>query len=143
MGLWKFLKDKGYEHISFERVCSGALGVPLLYEYLKSIGAASEPDWLAAQLAECPDPTPVIFNAAHDPQEPAPLAAATVKLFVEILGAEAGNLALKYSPPGDFIWAEVFPLASSKNCSIRISWNLFAPRDVSGACSLKFPYMSL
>jgi glucokinase len=100
MGLWKFLKDKGYEHISFERVCSGALGVPLLYEYLKSIGAASEPDWLAAQLAECPDPTPVIFNAAHDPQEPAPLAAATVKLFVEILGAEAGNLALKVLSTG-------------------------------------------
>lgn len=95
MGLWKFLKDKGYEHISFERVCSGALGVPLLYEYLKSTGVAPEPEWLAAQLVDCADPTPVIFNAAHDPQRQAALAVATVDLFVAILGAESGNLALK------------------------------------------------
>lgn len=95
MRLWQFIKAKGYEHISFERVCSGALGVPLLYEYLKSIEVAPEPMWLRDQLASSPDPTPVIFNAAHDLQNPSALAAATVDLFVAILGAEAGNLALK------------------------------------------------
>lgn len=100
MGLWKFIHGKGYEHISFERVCSGGLGIPLLYEYLKSIKAAPEPDWLQAKLANAVDHTPVIFNAAHDPENPSALAAATVELFVEILGAEAGNLALKVLATG-------------------------------------------
>lgn len=100
MGLWQFIKARGYEHISFERVCSGALGVPLLYEYLKTIETAPEPDWLKDQLAASSDPTPVIFKAAHDAQTRSKLAAATVDLFVAILGAEAGNLALKVLSAG-------------------------------------------
>jgi glucokinase len=59
-----------------------------------------EPDWLADQLSSCEDPTPIIFSAAHDPVRPCKLAAATVDLFVTILGAEAGNLALKVLATG-------------------------------------------
>lgn len=100
MGLWKFLKEKGYRHISFERVCSGSLGIPNLYEYLKDSGVAPEPDWLREELTTSGDPTPVIFQAAHRDKEPSALAAATISLFVEILGAEAGNLALKVLSTG-------------------------------------------
>ncbi len=100
IGLLRYLNQQGYSHVSFERVCSGGLGIPLLYAYLKAIQHAEEPAWLAEQLANCDDPTPVIFNAAQDPARPCALAGAVLDLFVEILGAEAGNLALKVLATG-------------------------------------------
>jgi glucokinase len=82
-----------YDHVSFERVCSGR-GLPNIYAYLKETGYADEPAWLAAQLAAATDPTPVIVAAAQaDP--PCELCAGTLTMFVSILGAEAANLALK------------------------------------------------
>lgn len=100
IGLLRFLNEQGYHHVSYERVCSGGLGIPLLYAYLKAIKHAEEPVWLKDQLAHCEDPTPVIFNAAQDPARPCALASAVLDLFVEILGAEAGNLALKVMSTG-------------------------------------------
>lgn len=100
IGLLRYLNQQGYSHVSFERVCSGGLGIPLLYDYLKAIQHAEEPAWLAEQLANCDDPTPVIFNAAQDPARPCALASAVLDLFVEILGAESGNLALKVLATG-------------------------------------------
>ncbi len=86
-------------HVSYERVCSG-LGLPNIYAYLKDSGVAEEPAWLAARLAYAPDPTPIIVEAALNPRPPCPLAAATLEMFMEILGAEAGNLALKVLATG-------------------------------------------
>lgn len=100
VGLLAYINQQGFEHVSYERVCSGGLGIPHLYAYLRSIGYAPEPEWLAQQLAASDDPTPVIFNAAQDPARPCALAEATLDLFVEILGAEAGNLALKVLSTG-------------------------------------------
>jgi glucokinase len=94
IGLLTYLNARGYTHVSVERVCSGALGIPNLYAYLKSTGL-DEPGWLADKLATVDDPTPVIVNAAQDSAHPCELARATLGLFVEILGAESGNLALK------------------------------------------------
>lgn len=100
LGLLVYLRErKGHGHVSFERVCSG-MGVPNLYDYLRDSGYAPEPAWLAEQLAEAVDPTPVIFNAAKDADSPSELCAATVRMFVSILGAEAGNLALKVLATG-------------------------------------------
>ncbi len=99
VGLLAYLNGKGYTHVSYERVCSGGQGIPNLYTFMKSTGL-EEPPWLAEQLAKSKDPTPVIFSAAHDPARPCPLAAATVELFVSILGSEAGNLALKVLATG-------------------------------------------
>lgn len=99
MGLLNYLNARGYNHVSYERVCSGGQGVPNLYSYLKSTGV-EEPAWLAEKLAACKDPTPVIFSAAHDSSQPCKLASATVELFVSILGSEAGNLALKVLATG-------------------------------------------
>jgi glucokinase len=96
IGLLTYLSErKGLGHVSFERVCSGLLGIPNIYEYLKETGYAPEPDWLAARLAGAADRTPIIVNAAQDQANPCELCAATLRMFVAILGGEAGNLALK------------------------------------------------
>jgi len=100
LGLLEFIHAQGHEHVSFERVCSGGLGIPNLYSYLKSIRYAEEPAWLTEKLAVCVDPAPIIFNAAQDASRPCELAVATLDLFVTILGAEAGNLALKVLSTG-------------------------------------------
>lgn len=91
-GLLAFVRNR-YQHVSYERVLSG-IGLPNLYEYLKSIDVAEEPAWLAAELVAAEDQTPVIVNAAQDTGRPCLLAKKTLELFVSILGAKAGNLAL-------------------------------------------------
>lgn len=101
IGLLSFLLEKkGFEHVSFERVCSGGLGIPNLYAYLKETGTAEEPQWLARALAASVDPTPVIINNALDPEKACALCARTLDLFVEILGAECGNNTLKVMATG-------------------------------------------
>ncbi|HLN14597.1 MAG TPA: glucokinase [bacterium] len=97
-GLLESLARDG-SHVSYERVCSG-IGIPRLYAHLKAAGTAPEPAWLTGQLAAAADPTPVILRAATEHVPPAELAAATLALFVSILAAEAGNLALKVLATG-------------------------------------------
>jgi len=99
IGLLKYLNTKGFDHVSFERVCSGALGIPNIYNYLKTTGL-EEPAWLAKQLASSSDPTPVIVSVAHDQARTCELAKAVLDMFVAILGAEAGNLGLKVLSTG-------------------------------------------
>jgi glucokinase len=99
--LLSFLHEKkGFEHVSTERVCSGALGIPNLYAFLKETGLAEEPGWLAETLAASDDPTPVIIKNALEPAQACELCSKTLELFVEILGAEAGNQALKVMATG-------------------------------------------
>ena len=109
IGLLNYVVQHGFEHVSYERVCSGLLGMPQLYAYLKTTGL-EEPAWLVGQLAACDDPTPVIVTAAHDEPRPCALAKATLDLFVAILGAEAGNLALKvFSAGGIYLGGGISP----------------------------------
>jgi glucokinase len=93
-----YLQDR-FEHVSYERVCSGR-GLPNIYAYLKDSGYADEPTWLTEQLAAADDPTPVIVNAALNGERRCKLCVATLNAFVSILGAEAGNLALKVLATG-------------------------------------------
>ena len=86
-------------HVSFERVCSGR-GIPNIYRFLKERGHAVEPPELAEQLSAVDDPTPIIFNAALRADAPVEICIATLDTFVSILGAEAGNLALKVLATG-------------------------------------------
>jgi glucokinase len=88
-----------FPHVSFERVCSGK-GVPNIYSYLKETGYAEEPQWLAEQLTAAQDWTPIIINNALDKEKATKLCAGTLNTFVSILGAEAGNLALKVLATG-------------------------------------------
>ena len=96
--LLRYLHDR-FEHVSYERVCSGR-GLPNIYAFLKDSGYADEPAWLAEQLAVADDPTPVIVNTALNNERPCELCIATLDTFVSILGAEAGNLALKVLASG-------------------------------------------
>jgi glucokinase len=86
--------QRRFDHVSCERVCSG-MGLPNIYGFLKETGYAKEPDWLAEGLAAADDRTPIIVNAALDGERSCELCIATLGTFVSILGAEAGNLALK------------------------------------------------
>ncbi len=93
IGLLRFLKKK-YEHVSYDRICSGR-GLPVIYDFYKSLGRFAEPDWLTEQLAAAEDPAPIIVNAALDASRDCKICQNTLELFISILGAEAGNLALK------------------------------------------------
>ncbi len=94
--LTRFLMGR-FEHVSYERVCSG-IGIPNIYAFLKETGRADEPAWLAERLAAAADPTPTIVNAGLEGAPP--LCQMTLDLFAETLGAEAGNLALKVLATG-------------------------------------------
>jgi glucokinase len=98
LDLLRFLLGR-FGHVSCERVCSGK-GLPNIYTYLKESGRAKEPTWLAEQLAETDDPTPVIVRAALDGDRPCDLCVATLNTFVSILSSEAGNMALKVLATG-------------------------------------------
>ena len=80
------------DHVSYEAVCSGP-GLGRLYRFLRDRKAEEEPSWLADRLAKVADAAPVIVDAALTEKDA--LCIRTVRLFVSILGAEAGNLALK------------------------------------------------
>jgi glucokinase len=98
IGLLQYLLRR-YPHVSYERVCSG-LGIPNVYEYLKEVRFAAENNRVSEKLARTVDQTPIIIEAALDPVSPCRLCRETIDLFVSILGAEAGNLALKVMATG-------------------------------------------
>ena len=86
-----------YGHLSFERVCSGS-AIPSLYDFLRIHGDYPEPEWLRQELADSPDPNPVIVGAALE--KSAELCVATLDLFVRILAGEVGNMALNVLATG-------------------------------------------
>ena len=92
-----WLMDR-YEHVSYERVCSG-LGTALIYRFLKETGRCEEPPWLGEQLAHVADPVPVIDRFSQG-DEACPICRRTMDLFIRLLGAKAGNLALGLLPTG-------------------------------------------
>jgi len=106
-GLLRFMRER-CGHVSVERVCSGS-GLPNVYDFLRERGVAGESPELAARLAGAADRTPAIVAAAVADPAPDALAAATVRLFVAILGAEAGNLALKVLATGGVYLAGGMP----------------------------------
>ena len=88
---------KKWEHVSYERICSG-IGMPNIYAYLRDSGHAEEPAWLTEQLAAAEDQTAFIVNAALENKSK--LCNDSLNLFVSVLGAEAGNMALKVLATG-------------------------------------------
>jgi glucokinase len=86
--------NKRYDHVSYDRICSGR-GLPDIYDFLKTHLQIVEPDWLAEELATAEDRTPVIVNGALNDAKQCKICRKTLQMFVSILGAEAGNLALK------------------------------------------------
>jgi len=108
IGLLQYLQER-FGHVSYERVCSG-IGIPSIYEYLRDRAYAPETPALAARLAATTDQTPLIVESAVRPGEPDALGLATIQTFVEVLGAEAGNLALKVLATGGVYLGGGMPL---------------------------------
>ena len=106
LGLCRYLQSR-VDHVSYERVCSG-IGLPNIYAFLKDSGFAEEPAWLAERFEAAADATPVIVDAALG-DAPVALCAETLRMFVSILGAEAGNLALKVLATGGVYLAGGMP----------------------------------
>ncbi len=86
-----------FGHVSWERVCSGS-GIPNIYAFFKDSRGMPEPPWLAAQLAAGGDPTAVIVGSGLE--NTSAICRAVLDLFVSVLAAEAGNLALKVLADG-------------------------------------------
>ncbi len=86
-----------FDHVSYETVCSGQ-GLRRLYDFLRDGGYGSASDETTRLLAEADDPNPAIVDGALERGDD--LCRRTLDLFSEILGAEAGNLALKVMADG-------------------------------------------
>ena len=107
IGLLQHLRQR-LDHVSYESVCSGR-GIANIYTYLKESGYAEEPEWLRDQLAKPGDPAAVIVQAARDQGARCDLCSGTLDLFVSLLGAEAGNMALKVMATGGVYLAGGIP----------------------------------
>ncbi|HEU0053207.1 MAG TPA: glucokinase [Longimicrobium sp.] len=82
------------EHVSYEHVCSG-MGIATLYRFLAEQSPAPPPPWLAARLAAGGDVTPALVQAGLDRERSCPVCRRMLRLVASILGAEAGNAALR------------------------------------------------
>ncbi|HCF61883.1 MAG TPA: glucokinase [Myxococcales bacterium] len=82
-----------FGHVSYERIVSGP-GLLNIYEFLLERAVAREPATVREAIAGSPELAPAIISS-RALEEPESLCAQALDLFVEIFGAEAGNLALK------------------------------------------------
>ena len=87
--LWENLHRK-FGHVSNERVLTGQ-GLVDIYRWFKASTKLSEPKWLSEKM-KVMDPAQVITQTALEKKNR--LCMKTVNMFVSILGAVAGNLAL-------------------------------------------------
>jgi glucokinase len=97
-GLLAFMGSKR-NHVSWEVVCSG-IGIPNIYDYLASTGKYEGGKLPGGKLQSGGDRTPAIIGGALEGDPPCPLCTDTLEMFVSILGAESGNLALKTMATG-------------------------------------------
>jgi glucokinase len=85
-----------WDHVSWERVVSGP-GLVNIFDFLRDVEGQAMPAALAAAF-EAGDDAAAITQAAL--AGTAPIASAALDLFIELYGAEAGNLALKFKATG-------------------------------------------
>jgi len=104
--LLSYLQQK-HSSVSYELLCSG-IGLPNIFDFLATTDIDRDPDHFK-RITTTVDRAPAISEGAFGERR-CPLCAKTFSLFLEILGAEAGNLALKtYSTGGLFIGGGILP----------------------------------
>ncbi len=94
-------------HVGYEQVCSG-IGIGNIHRFLVASGRAADPACLAERIAAAADPTPLIVEAGLA-ADPASACARTLGIFAAVLGAEAGNLALRVLATGGVLVAGGIP----------------------------------
>jgi len=97
IGLLEYLLHR-FNHVSYERVCSGSMGIPNIYAYLSEVRSSQVQPHITAAIEAADDVAPVIVQAALSGE--CELCLATLNTFVSILGNEAGNIALKVMATG-------------------------------------------
>jgi len=103
--------QKQYTHVSWERVLSGN-GLFNIYRFLRDTGRGEEPAWLTEELKN-DDPPAVITRAALEKRSP--LCEMALELVIDLLGAEAANLALKIMATGGvYLGGGIVPRILSK-----------------------------
>jgi len=90
MDLLAHLMKRFEGHVSYERVCCGR-GLVNIYEFMRDTGVGNESDALKAAM-ESGDPAAAVSIAACEGTDP--LAEKAMETFINIYGAQAGNLAL-------------------------------------------------
>lgn len=93
--LWRFLRRRYGQHVSWERALSGP-GLVSLLDFVVSREGGEEPEWLAAARAAGTAAAAIDRHAAAG----CPRSRAALDLFFALLGAEAGNLALRTMATG-------------------------------------------
>jgi glucokinase len=87
--LWRYIR-KSVGHVSAERIVSGP-GLINIYRWIIAKNQAPQPSWLVKRMNQ-EDPARVISEVAVAGDDP--LCRKALELFVSVLGAVAGNLAL-------------------------------------------------
>jgi glucokinase len=95
MELHRYLSAQ-FGHVSSERILSGP-GLHNIYKFLRDTQRAGEPPWLAEEMKNG-DPAATISRLALEGRSA--LCEQALDIFVQIYGAEAGNLALKFMALG-------------------------------------------
>jgi glucokinase len=90
---------KKFDHVSFEHVCSG-IGIPNIYGFLRDVEQIPQEPEVTALIDSAHDRTAAITAHALEGGNPSKLCTATIDMFVSILAAEAGNVALKVLATG-------------------------------------------
>lgn len=104
--LLSYLKEE-HQTVSYELLCSGK-GLPNIFDFLATTSIAKNKQHFT-EMEHATDRTPLIVEGALA-ESPCPLCSKALSLFLEILGAEAGNLALKcYATGGLFIGGGILP----------------------------------
>ena len=94
-GLLEYLQQK-YKHVSYEDVCSGP-GLHDIFSYFhdEKVERGESCSILLKEISQSDDPAPLITDAALSKNPDCEICGKTLDTFISILGAEAGNLALK------------------------------------------------
>ena len=105
--LLRFMR-KSHQSVSYEMLAAGPAMIHL-FEFCREYSDLTAKSEVASRLAAVSDKTPVIVEAALA-ADFCPLCRKTVELFLEIIGAEAGNLALKtYARGGLYLAGGILP----------------------------------